>query len=105
MTISKSSDRSDVVESSIIHGLLTVGTTAVEVKVGGSRVETRQIVVIYNESKNRNMYWGGAGVTNSGSTRGIPILPEQTVSLPAGDLAIYIVGQEAAMTAIISEIG
>ena len=105
MGINESPDRSDVVEGSIVHGVLSVGTSAVEIKVGGSRVASRQIVTIYNESNNRKMFWGGSGVTNSGSARGFPIEPEQFVSLPVGDLAIYIVGEVGSLTAIVAEIG
>lgn len=105
MAIRESSDRSDVVESSFDHVTLTVGTTAVEVKVGGSRSATRQIVVIYNAEKNRRLFWGKSGVTASGATRGFPIEPEQFVSLPFGDVGIFLVGEVASMTAIIAEVG
>jgi len=105
MAIRESSDRSDVVESSFDHITLTVGTTAIEVKVGGSRSVSRQIVVIYNEEKNRRMFWGGPSVTSSGSSRGFPIEPGQFVSLPFGDIGIFLVGEVSNMTAIVAEVG
>ncbi len=105
MGISHDPDRSDVAESALDHAVLTVGTTAVEVKVGGSRLATRQIVVIYNESNSKNLYWGKSGVTNSGATRGFPILPGQFVSLPFGNVGVFVVADQAAQTAIVAEVG
>jgi hypothetical protein len=105
MGINESPDRADVVERSLDHAVLTVGTTITEVKVGGSRSATRQIVVIYNESNSKTLWWGKSSVASSGSNRGYPILPQQSVSLPIGDLAVYIVGEQAGQTAWVSEIG
>lgn len=105
MAIRESSDRSDVVESSFDHVTLTVGTTPVEVKVGGSRSVSRQIVVIYNEEKNRRLFWGKSDVSATGVNRGFPIEPGQFVSLPFGDIGIFLVGEVSNMTAIIAEVG
>lgn len=105
MTLSFNSDRSDVVESSLDHTALTVGTTITEVKVGGSRSPSRQIVVIYNESNNRILWWGKSNVAASGANRGFPILPGQSVSLPVGDIGIYIIGEQSGQTAWVAEIG
>jgi hypothetical protein len=105
MGITTSSDRSDVVETGLDHAVLTVGTTITEVKVGASRNATRQIVVIYNESNNRTLWWGKSSVASSGSGRGFPILPGQSVSLPVGDIGIYIIGEASGQTAWVAEIG
>lgn len=105
MGITESPNRADVVETGLDHGVLTVGTTITEVKVGGSRSATRQIVVIYNESPSKKLWWGKSSVASSGANRGFPILPGQSVSLPTGDVGVYIVGEQIGQTAWVAEIG
>lgn len=102
--IQASPDRSDVNESSYLQVSTTVGTSAVEVKVGGSRLSTRQIAFMYNDS-DKVMYWGPSGVTASGSTRGVPLEPGQMVNLPFGDVGVFVIGVKAGQGVIFGEVG
>lgn len=92
-------DRADVLESSFLGGTVTVGTTEVEAKVGASRLDTRQLLTIYNASAN-TIYWGPTGVTTS---TGQPIEKKQFVSIPAGNIAVYLIAASAGNTAIVQE--
>jgi hypothetical protein len=103
--INESADRSDVVEASYAAAAITVGTSAVEVKAGGSRVKTRQVIYIYNDSATATFYWGPATVTTTGATKGVPLAPGQFVSMPWGDIPVYVVSTAAAQTAIVGEVG
>lgn len=96
--ISESSDRSDTLET-FDSGTLSVGTSAVEAKVGGSRFAKRQALVIYNLS-NDIIYRGKSNVT---TTTGIPIFKDQVVTLPAGDVAVYLIAGSASNTVVIEE--
>lgn len=104
--INDSPDRSDVVERSYVAGAVSVGTSAVEAKVGASRVATRQIAYIRNTSNLHSIWWGPSGVTSSGASMGVELLPGQFVSLPFGDVGIYLISTQAGgVTAIVGEVG
>lgn len=65
---------SDVSSGGGVEGALTVGTTAVEVKVGRSALSNRVLVTLFNNS-NVTIYWGyTSGVT---TTTGTPLFKSQ----------------------------
>lgn len=79
-------NRSDI---SGVQGSLTVGTSAIEVKVGGSALANRTYVTLYNNSNNI-VYWGyTSGVTTSSGT---PIVKGQFASwLKGASFPIYVI--------------
>lgn len=104
--INENPDRSDVVERSHVGVVVSVGTTQVEAKVGSSRVESRQIVYIQNTSKLYSIFWGPSGVTTTGSTRGVELAAGQFVSLPFGDVSIFLISAQAGgVEVVVGEVG
>jgi len=96
-------ERSDVVEDGLDHIIYSLGTTPVEVKVGASRNSARQIVYIQNQS-NKPIYWGKSTVSSTGSTKGVALEPDQFVSLPYGDVGVYVVGEQADQAVLFGEV-
>lgn len=93
----------DIINNSGVEGSLTVGTTAVEVKVGASKLEGRKQVSLYNNSNNIIYF----GYTNSVTTStGMPILKNQMITWDAGDiLTIYVIAGSAGNNCRITEAG
>jgi hypothetical protein len=90
----------EVVNIDYVQGSVTVGVTQVEAKVGGSRLDGRQMLRIYNGS-NAVVYFGPTGVTTS---NGEPIEKKQWINIPIGDaLALYLIAGSAANDVIVSE--
>ena len=59
---------SDRLDGPGVEGVISVGTTAVEVKVGGSPLDDRKVVTIQPEGN--SVYWGyTSSVTTSTGTR------------------------------------
>lgn len=94
-------DRFDSLNDSAVYGTLSVGTTAVEVKVGGSPLTNRKMVHMLAEDN--QIYWGyDASVTTSNGTR---IYKNQFVELPIGpDISIYVIANGAGRSMRIAEI-
>lgn len=93
----------DVLNNNGVQGTLTVGTTAVEVRVGTSRLENRKSVTLYNSSNN-TIYWGyTSGVTVSNGT---PIARNQYVEWSIGDqLPIFVIAATTGNVVRITEAG
>ena len=89
----------DGIKQEIINGALTVGTTAVEIKVGANRKVLRKGFVLYNNS-NRGMYWGGSGVTVS---NGMPLNKGETIVIRAEDVAVFVISDQANQDARVGE--
>ena len=91
-------DRNNV---SMVYSALTVGTTAVEVKVGGAALANRKLLLIHNASGN-TMYWGS---NNSVTTsNGMILFRDQVISIPVGPaISIWIISGVAAQNARITE--
>lgn len=85
------------------QGSLTVGTTAVEVRVGASRLAGRKTVSLHNNS-NQTIYWGyNSAVTTS---TGTPIERAEFVVWSIGeDLPIFVIAGSAGNNARITEAG
>jgi len=84
-----------------LEGTLTVGTSAVEIKVGVNRLTNRELVTLYNSS-NSVMYWGfTSSVTTS---TGTPIEKNQFVTWAVGDVqTVYVIASSVGNIARITE--
>lgn len=94
-------DQFDVLNGAAVYSELTVGTTAVEVKVGGSVLAQRRMVHI--TPKENSVYWGyDSGVTTTTGTR---VWKDQTVFLPVGpDITVYLIANGAGKAVNIAEL-
>lgn len=94
-------DRSDVTESSYLTGTVSVSTTEVEAKVGSSRLDRRQSIILYNKGAN-TVYYGPTGVT---STTGIPLFKFQTLKFMQGNIGVFLIcATSESATVIIQEL-
>jgi hypothetical protein len=96
-------ERSDVNDTDLSHSTLSVGTTAVEVKIGAVRNPSRQVLVIYNDS-NKTVFLGDVSVTISGATKGIPLISKQSVVYSIGDIPIYAITDSPNNVLILQEL-
>lgn len=98
-------DRAEVVDSinlgTSLQGAVTVGTSAVEAKVGASKLENRKSLTVYNNS-NSTIYWGyTSGVTTS---TGTPIFKSQFYDWDIGDQqAVYLIAGSASNNVRVTE--
>lgn len=82
----------DTLKAGGTQGALTVGTIAVEVKVGVSQLANRKHVTLYNNS-NSVIYWGlDSGVTTS---TGTPIQKGEMIPWSASTATIYVIAGSA----------
>lgn len=92
----------DVINADYITTSITVGTTAVHAKVGASNLLGRQELHLYNRSANR-IFIGPSGVT---TTTGIPLEPDEVISLQYGDkIDVYLIAESAGNTVVVQEAG
>jgi hypothetical protein len=92
----------DTLVSGGVYGSIVVGTSAVEVKVGGSRYANRKLVTLDNTS-NVVIYWGYNNSITTSSYAG-RIFKDQQVMWAASDaVAIWIITGSASNTVRISE--
>lgn len=103
MGISYNGDRSDVDDSSATGTVLTIGTTAVELKVDVVRNPNRQTLMVYNDSL-VNVFLGPSTVTTTGATKGIPLVPRQFISLPIGNVPYFAISTIAGTGLIVQEL-
>jgi hypothetical protein len=96
-------DRSEVADSALTSKVITVGTSQVEVFTGSARDAKRQAVFIYNDS-NTTLYYGPSGVTTTGSTKGIPLVKGQWITIPLGDVPLFIISGSSGNDIIVQEI-
>ena len=91
----------DIIALEGVQGSLIVGTSAIEVRVGASRLEGRKSLTLYNNS-NSIIYWGfTSSVTIS---TGTPIERKQFIEWNVGDsVAIYVIAASAGNNARITE--
>lgn len=92
----------DIINTSGVYGSLTVGTTAIEIKVGGSRLTARKLVTLDNIS-NVVFYWGYDSSITTSNYAG-RIFKDQQVSWAVGDnISLYVIAGTAGNSARISE--
>jgi len=99
--IIESSDRIDVNESIYVTGTLSVGTSLVEAKVSAERLGNRQYLSIHNYGPN-TVFVGPAGTTTE---TGRPLFVDQSIDIPVGNLAVYVVAEQAGNTVVVQELG
>lgn len=82
-----------------IQGTVTVGTSAIEAKVGGSRYAGRKLLMI--QPLSTNVFFGfTAGVTTS---TGIALASNQIVTFDIGDIPIYLITTVGTKTVVVVE--
>jgi hypothetical protein len=86
----------------VAHAAITIGSSATEIKVDATRNNDRGLVVIYNDS-DETIYVGGSTVTTTGTTKGIPLVPMQTLILPISGMAFYGVCASGGKSLIVME--
>lgn len=96
-----SSEYSDVLEDVMIQGVVTIGTTETELKVGATVNSDREVVRVYNKS-NSTIYIGPTGVN---STVGEPLRKRQSMELPIGTQSIFAIVVSGSEDVIVWEIG
>lgn len=90
----------EIVNDSYIQGAVTVTTSQIEAKVGGSRLAGRQMLRVYNGSSNI-IYFGPTGVS---TTTGEPIEKKQWANIPVGDnIAVFLIAASGSNSVIVSE--
>lgn len=89
----------DCLRIGVLNGTLSVGTSALEIKVGGSRLANRRFIQIYNDSSN-TVYLGSSSVTVA---NGLPIVKNQTAAIQIGDIPIYLIANSSGNTVRIIE--
>lgn len=103
-SLQQGGSRDDVNDGYYVGQTVVVGTSQVEAKVGANRDAARQIIIVYNDS-NSTVYHGPSGVTTTGANKGIPIERKQTVAIPAGNVAVYLIADTAGNNVIVQEFG
>lgn len=84
-----------------LTGTVTVGTTEVEAKVGGSALSGRISVRIYNRSSN-TIFFGPTGLT---TTTGEDLAPGQSVELRlAASPGLFLIAAGAGNTVVVQEL-
>jgi hypothetical protein len=93
--------RIDVLDSVGLYAELTVGTTPVELKVGGTALVDRQAVTM--RPKDNAIYWGyDSSVTTTTGTR---IYKDEFLMLPIGDnISVYLIANDAGKLVSIGEL-
>lgn len=93
---------SDILDNAVgTQGALTVSTTAVEIKVGVSRVSNRKLVSLYNNSTT-TMYWGFTSAVTTDT--GTPIQPNEYWSWAVGgSQPLYVITTAGSLNARVTE--
>jgi hypothetical protein len=91
----------EVVSGQMVQGVVTVGTTAVEAKVGGSPLAGRMAVRLFNKGP-RTVFMGPtSGVTTA---TGEPLYKDQMTSFPIGPAStLWLVADQAGQSVIVWE--
>jgi hypothetical protein len=98
-------NRTDVLEGpGAVQAVVTVGTSASEIKVGASRIPNRQALMVYNDGNATIFYSPSAGVTVSGATKGLPLYKDQFFILPVGDQPWYWICGSSNTSVIVAEV-
>lgn len=101
MGISQSGQFDDVNNSSYLAASISVTTSQTEAKVGASRLNGRQLIILENIG-NPDIYYGPSGVT---TTTGIKLVKNAVVSLPVGDLVgVFLITASGTATVTVQEI-
>jgi hypothetical protein len=102
MPVGQNAARIDVNDGSYKSVVISVGTSQVEAKCDTTRDPNRQFLVIYNDS-NATVYYGPTGVTTSGATKGFPLFKQQWVSIPMGDVGVFLIAASSSNSVLVQE--
>ena len=97
--LNNSSEYNDVYGDGYVSDSVSVTTSAIEAKVGGSRLANREGVTVTNKGP-QTVYYGPSGVTSS---TGDVLYKDQSVSLPLGDIEIFLITSTSSATVIVQE--
>ena len=91
----------DTVRGSGVYGALTIGTSAQELKVGGSPLANRKIIIFQNLS-NKTIYWGfdSSVTTSTGLAIGGGVEKQFSVSDSVG---IWVISANTGLNCRIAE--
>jgi len=89
----------DVLTDNYLNGTVTVGTSAVEAKVGTTKLQDRELLIIHNSSNN-TIYHGASNVTVN---TGVPIFKNQTVYI-AAQQSVYLIASSSNNTVVVQEL-
>ena len=94
-------DVTDILNDGAVYKALTVGTTAVELKVGASVLPLRRFITM--QANDNSIYWGyDSSVTTSNGTR---IFKDQFIALPIGaGTTVFLIADGAGKTVRIGEL-
>lgn len=91
----------DVINNAGVQGALSVSTTAIEVRVGASRLVNRKLVTVFNDGS-ATVYWGYTNAVTA--VNGTPIFKNQIHSWDAGDsISIWLIAASGSHTCRITE--
>lgn len=91
----------DGIRVSGIYGALTVGTTAVELKVGAAPLSNRKVLMVQNLS-NKDIYWGYNSSVTASNGLIIPRGTERVFSV-SDALHIWVIGTDTNLDCRIAE--
>jgi hypothetical protein len=93
-------DKADVVDTDYQTASVAVSTSQVEAKAGGTPLESRLILTLYN-SGSKTIYYGPSGVTSSSGT---PLRKKQFASIPVGpNISVYMITDSGSADVIVQE--
>jgi hypothetical protein len=91
----------DLLVGSGVEGALTVGTSAVEAKVGGSVLVNRKLLTVHNNSSSI-IYWGFTSAVTTST--GTPIFKDQFISWDISDAGkVYLIASGAGNNTRVTE--
>lgn len=91
----------DVLNREGVYTELTVGLTAVELKVGGSVITKRQAVTM--QPRDNNIYWGYSNSVTT--TTGTQLFKNQFIMLPIGEeVSVWLIADGAGKKVRIGEL-
>lgn len=100
-TLNGDINSADTIRVGGIQGTLTVGTSAVELKVGGSRLANRKLASVFNDS-NSIIYYGYTDAVTIST--GTPIFKNQFVEWAINDsTTVYLIADSAGNNTRITE--
>jgi hypothetical protein len=101
MSISESSEYSDVLQTAYIAVSLNVTTTQVHLKVGATQLIGRETLIVYNRGS-QAIYVGPSGVT---TTTGIRLTSNQMLTLNVGEgISVFAVTNSGSADVTIQEL-
>lgn len=101
MSLNQGNKLNDVVEDVLLQAAMTVTTSQIELKVGGSPAPGREVVRVYNKG-DQTIYVGPSGVTH---TTGEPVFPDCPFEMPIGNKSLFAITESGSASVIVWEIG